>query len=213
MGRKKLKYAGDASFKAFLRRYDCPTPFHVARMRFVGWAASPVLAASPLPIIETLWPGGLPEFEGDREAAKFYEPFAGLIKHVSRYQKGIRVKMAKLPKPRKMEDLIGAYRVRAEEIREGFLIGYWGDEEEGQAPEEQDASLRELKEYAADCDETVAELQALPAGDTKSALVEYAESLDEVTRDAERELSFLVWAGKVLRADELAGGGPGDGSW
>jgi hypothetical protein len=213
MGRKKFKYAGDGAFKAFLRRYDCPTPFHVVRMRFVGWVASPALAASPLPIIETLWPGGLPEFEGEPDAAKFFETFAGLIRHVSRYQKGIRVKMAKLPKPREVENLVGAFRIRAEEIRDGFFIGYWGDQEEAQAPEEQGASLQELKEYAAECDEAVAELQALPAGDTKSALAEYGQGLDELTRDAERELSFLVWAAIVLRAADLAGGESGDESW
>jgi len=210
MGRKKFKYAGDAAFKAFLRRHDCPTPFHVVRMRFVGWVASPSLAASPLSVIETLWPEGLPEFEGEREAAKFYETFAGLINHVSRHQRGIRIKMAKLPKSREVEDLIRAFGIRAEEIREGFVIGYWGDQEEAQAPEEQGASLQELEEYAADCDETIAELQALPAGDTKSALAEYRQVLEELTKDAEQEISVLVWAATVLRADELAGGDPGD---
>ncbi len=55
MGRKKFKYAGDAAFKVFLRRYDCPTPFHVVRMRFVGWIASPALAASLLNIGGWLW--------------------------------------------------------------------------------------------------------------------------------------------------------------
>ena len=213
MGRKRFKYAGDAAFKAFLRRYDCPTPFHVVRMRFVGWVASPALAASPLPIIEALWLGGLPVFDGEREANAFFESFAGLINQMTRHERGIRVKMAKLPTPRDVESLTGAFRIRAEEIREGFIIGYWGGAEEEQAPEEQDASLQELKEYAAECDEAVAELQALPAGDTKSALAEYGQGLEELTKDAERELSFLVWAATVLRADELAGGGTGDKSW
>jgi hypothetical protein len=209
MARTKFKYVGDSAFKAFLRRYDCPTPFPVVRMRFLGWVASPTLAASPLPIIEGLWPDGLPVFDGEREANAFFETFAGLIKQMTRHERGIRVKMAKLPTPRDVESLTGAFRIRAEEIREGFIIGYWGGEEEGQAPEEQGASLQELKEYAAECDEAVAELQALPAGDTKSALAEHGQGLDELTKDAERELSFLVWAAIVLRADELAGGGSG----
>jgi hypothetical protein len=174
MGRKKFKYAGDAAFRVSLRRYDCPTPFHVVRMRFVGWVASPALAASPLTIIESLWPGGLPEFVGERESTTFFETFAGLISHVSRYQNGIRVKMAKLPKPRDVENLIGAFRIRAEEIREGFTVGYWGGEEGAQAPAEQEASLHEL------------------------------------TKDAEQELSILMLAARVLRADALALSDPGD---
>jgi hypothetical protein len=118
--------------------------------------------------------------------------------------------MAKLPKPRDVESLIGAFRIRAKEIREGFFTGYWGDQEEAQAAEEQDASLQELKDHAADFDEAVAELEELPAGDTKSALAEYGQVLHDLTKDAEQELSILVLAARVLRADALALSDPGN---
>jgi hypothetical protein len=53
-------------------------------------------------------------------------------------------------------------------------------------------------------------MEALPAGDTKSALAEFGPLLDELTRDAEQEFSVLVWSANLLRAAELDGGFGGE---
>ncbi len=34
MKRQTFKYPGDAAFQRLLEKYNCPTPFHVVRMRF-----------------------------------------------------------------------------------------------------------------------------------------------------------------------------------
>ena len=40
MKKQRFKYVGDAAFERFLQKHDCPTPFHVVRMRFLGEIAS-----------------------------------------------------------------------------------------------------------------------------------------------------------------------------
>jgi len=205
MGRKKFKYSGDAAFKAFLRRYDCPTPFHVVRMRFVGWVASPALASSPLPIIETMWPGGLPEFGGEREATTFYETFAGLINHVSRYQNGIRVAMAKLPKLRDREGLAAAFRFRAEEIRDGFLVGYHGDEDETQAPEQLREPLARLKSLVEELGDLADRAGREMLGDHKPLFAQYDRLFGVITGVAELQLTNLILSATAERAAELTG--------
>src|SRR5271157_3892435 len=55
--------ASDEQVRALLERYACPVPFHEVRTRFLGNIASPVMAASPMETVKSLWGGELPEFE------------------------------------------------------------------------------------------------------------------------------------------------------
>jgi hypothetical protein len=159
MGRKKFKSVGDAAFKAFLRRYDCPAPFHVVRMRFVGWVASPALAASPLPIIEAF-----------------------------------------------QEDLAAAFRIRAEEIRDGFLVGYHGDGDETQAPEQLREQLARLKSLVEELDDLGDRSGRARLGDDKPLFAEYVRLFGVITGVAELQLTNLVLSAMALRAAELTGG-------
>jgi hypothetical protein len=55
--------ATDEEARALLERYRCPVPFHEVRTRFLGNIASPIMGASPMKEVESLWGGELPEFE------------------------------------------------------------------------------------------------------------------------------------------------------
>ena len=55
--------ASNTEVIALLQRYQCPTPFHEVRTRFLGNIASPVMAASPVETVKQLWGGELPEFD------------------------------------------------------------------------------------------------------------------------------------------------------
>ena len=61
---QKFKYPGDVAFQRLLQQYECPTPFHVVRMRFLGEIASLDFGASPIKTIESRWDGDLPGFDG-----------------------------------------------------------------------------------------------------------------------------------------------------
>ena len=52
--------ASDAEVRALLELYRCPVQFHEVRTRFLGNIASPVMAASPMRMVEGLWGGVWP---------------------------------------------------------------------------------------------------------------------------------------------------------
>src|SRR5215813_12777411 len=62
MREPKSEYVGDDAVKRLLRRYRCPAPFHVVRMRFWGAIASPSSEISMITIIQRLWSNGPPQF-------------------------------------------------------------------------------------------------------------------------------------------------------
>jgi hypothetical protein len=52
-----------ATAAALLNRYQCPTPFHAVRARFMGSIVSPVPDRSPIHAVQELWGGRLPPFD------------------------------------------------------------------------------------------------------------------------------------------------------
>ncbi|MGA2717143.1 MAG: hypothetical protein ABSG41_29015, partial [Bryobacteraceae bacterium] len=52
-----------ANVVALLNRYQCPTPFHAVRARFMGSIVSPVPDNSPVHTIQELWGGKFPPFD------------------------------------------------------------------------------------------------------------------------------------------------------
>ena len=64
MGRQPVPSTlSDEDVQILLERYVCPVPFHEVRTRFLGNIATPVMAASPMETVKSLWGGELPEFE------------------------------------------------------------------------------------------------------------------------------------------------------
>ena len=55
MKRQTFKNPGDAALQRLLEKYNCPTAFHVVRMRFLGEIASLDFGASPIKTIESFW--------------------------------------------------------------------------------------------------------------------------------------------------------------
>ena len=93
------KYVGDAALRRFLKRYHCPQPFHVVRMRFWGEISSPIMDTSPIKTIQSFWPDGLPEFDNEQEFTRFFETLMGLWNRMSRFQgPDKKVLLKKLPR-------------------------------------------------------------------------------------------------------------------
>lgn len=82
MGRRPVPPSvTDDDVQVLLERYACPLPFHKVGTRFLGNIASPVIAASPMETVKSLWGGELPElFELDAVAAQLELAVAAAMK-------------------------------------------------------------------------------------------------------------------------------------
>jgi hypothetical protein len=62
-------------------------PFHEVRTRFLGNIASPIMGASPMKELESLWGGELPEFENIEAANELIGALVmGLWNRLTRHQ-------------------------------------------------------------------------------------------------------------------------------
>ncbi len=135
MAKPKLSYAGDGAIQKLLKRYGCPTPFHVVRMRFWGEIVSPAQKVSPAKTIESFWPAGLPTFESADEANAFFQALMGLWNHLAGYHGGsLSLKLTKVGAINSREGLHAAAKVRVEELYEGFMRGFTGGQEDLDVP-------------------------------------------------------------------------------
>lgn len=135
MRRPKFPYVGDAAIRRFLARYDCPTPFHVVRMRFWGAIVSPSHDVSPIKVIESLWPSGLPKFGDADEANGFFQTLMGLWNRMARHQDALAlVKLQAVTKLLTRDALHDAAALRVEELRDGFVRGFTGGNRDMDVP-------------------------------------------------------------------------------
>lgn len=97
----------DEQVRALLQRYECPVPFHEVRTRFLGNIATPVMSASPIRMVESLWGSELPTFESVDDANELIGALImGLWNRLTRHQE------RKSP--------FRLYRIEAEPTREGL---------------------------------------------------------------------------------------------
>jgi hypothetical protein len=200
MKRQTFKYPGDATFKKLLAKYHCPTPFHVVRMRFLGEIASPDFAASPSKTVESLWDGDLPVFERSEEASAFFQTMMSLWNRMARHQDGVLVKLLRPKKLREWDDIAAALRLRSEEIRDGFLIGFSGSGEPQYLPEALEEALDGLKEIAARFDEAAVRAQEPGRDEAELSLGDYRQIIKARTNEVEDLLTAIMRVSRELRA-------------
>jgi hypothetical protein len=68
-------HVSDQHIQALLTRYQCPTPMHVLRMRFLGAIASPRMEVSPIQLVTKAWGGELPEFASEEGLGSSQPPW------------------------------------------------------------------------------------------------------------------------------------------
>jgi hypothetical protein len=199
MKKQKFKYIGDLAFKRFLQGHECPTSFHVVRMRFLGEIASPDFAASPMKTIESFWSEGLPEFEDEGQLEPFVQTFMGLWNRMSRHQKGVLVKLVKPRKLRDWDDLAAILQTRGEEIRDGFLVGFRGSREPAFMPEVVKEALSGLEEMASDFEDTANQINGPERGQDHISFEDHRLLVEERTRVIETLLTVIVKFSTKLR--------------
>ena len=199
MKRQKFKYTGDEAFQRVLRKYQCPTPFHVVRMRFLGEIASLDFGASPIKTIESLWDGDLPVFDGEKETSMFFNAMMNMWNRMARHQDGVLVKLFKPKKLREWDDIATALRMRADEIRDGFLIGFLGTGEEQPLPKSLGDAIDPLTKMADQFDEAAERVLGPQRDENGLSLEDCRRLIEDRTREVEIILTAIMKAAKEHR--------------
>jgi hypothetical protein len=148
------KRPSEANVIALLNRYQCPTPFHAVRTRFMGSIASPLLDRSPLHTVQELWGGKLPPFDTMEDLNHLLRVLmAGIWNRLTAHQLASNpFKLTRLQVNQSREGLHHYALVRKQEI-EGFMDGLFGPHEK-----------LDLPESARDGVEVLGEMRAMLAG-------------------------------------------------
>ncbi|MFN3348899.1 hypothetical protein [Pseudorhodoplanes sp.] len=207
MAKPKFPYVGDAAMRRFLKLHNCPTPFHVARMRFWGEIVSPSLNVSPVKTISSLWPDGLPTFENGDEANRFFQTLMGLWNRMARHQDASSpVRLQTVESPSTRDALREAAAMRVEELYDGFMHGFTGGNREMDVPSGV-AELLARIEKGIELLATARNTFARPPGpDDAGMLDELARVFPVVDHAVQADLNAIAVAVKQWRKTQMAGG-------
>ncbi len=197
--------ATDEEVRVLLERYRCPAPFHEVRTRFLGNIASPIMGASPMKEVQSLWGGELPEFETIDAANELIGALVmGLWNRLTRHQeRGNPFRLTRLDVPATREGLAVLALMRRQEL-DGFIYGLFGQETALDLPERATRRLDALGEIRA----LMAAVLDMASDETKPAtsldLQATLRNLREMTRISEHELHAVVLSCTRARGQMLA---------
>ncbi len=197
--------ASDAEVRILLERYRCPVQFHEVRTRFLGNIASPVMAATPMREIASLWGGELPEFDTIEAANELISALVmGLWNRLSRHQERSNpFRLIRLDAPATREGLSALALMRRQEF-DGFIAGLFGQETTIDLPERASRGLNALAETRA----LMAAVFDMANDGTKPAsgqdIQATLRNMREMTKIAEHEMHAVVLSCKRARGRLLA---------
>ena len=198
--------ATDEQVRALLEKYYCPVPFHEVRTRVLGNIASPIMAASPIKVVQDLWGGELPTFDAIEEANELIGALVvGLWNRLTRHQeRSSPFRLSRMEVAATRPGLKTLALMRRQEL-DGFIEGLFGREEMIDLPKRAHRGLDELGQMRA-LFEAVA---VLAMDDAKLATDKGMETtlrhMREMTRNAEHEIHAIVLACTRARRRMVAG--------
>jgi hypothetical protein len=196
----------DDEVRALLERHGCPVPFHEVRTRFLGNIATPVMSASPIKIVESLWGGELPTFDSiDAANALVGALVNGLWNRLTRHQdRGTPFRLSRVDVLPTRYGLSALALMRRQEL-DGFIEGLFGGEEALDLPERAHSGLADLGEmrtlFAGIEDATKDETRAGTEKDKETTL----RNMRTMTRVAEHEMHAILLSCVRARRQMLAG--------
>ncbi len=152
---------GDVAIEKLMARYDCPTGFHIARMRALGEIVSLKTAPpNPVDVIKSYWGDDFPNFKHEAEATEFFNNMLAHWNHMARGLAGTRVKLSRTGHIKTWDDVAATLRQRAAEIRDGFVAGFTTDQAIGSYPDALNDAITDLKILADQFDQTAGQIEA-----------------------------------------------------
>ena len=197
-------HVSDQQIQALLTRYQCPTPMHVLRMRFLGAMASPRMQVSPLQLITQAWGGKLPEFASEADAEELLQALLrGWWNRLSEHQNArspFRLPRTEV-KP-KRQALLELAQTRSQELAD-FVDGLFGDDEEMDMPEKAHEALTTLAEIHSMFAGALALLgnESVPA--PASELTALLRNFQKMTITADEEINRIIQSCKRARAQHI----------
>jgi hypothetical protein len=205
MPEQKSEYVGDDALKRLLRRYRCPAPFHVVRMRFWGAIASPSPDVSFIPIIQRLWSNGQPEFATARDVNAFLQQMKSLWNELTRYQDGSpKLELAKIGPIDTPRGLHAAAKLRVEELYDGILEGFTDGKTELDVPPGTAAIVHSV-EKAIEVLATIRNTFAKPENDDEAMFAECVRGFSMIEPAVQVDLNAIAVAVKQWRFEALEG--------
>jgi len=210
----KPKPFSEKAARELLARYECPTPYHAVRARFLGAIATPLPTVAPMAVLRQLWGGELPEFDSLDAVNELIGVLVnGLWNDLAKHQKRTApFRLTHIAPARTREGLLSFARLRREEA-EGFIDGLFGGEDEVDFPESASAALEQVRKACALMAATE-DLAADPSKPTESdEMSKTIELLRLLSRILENEINAVVLACvKNRRAQMRVPFEPGSGS-
>jgi hypothetical protein len=191
--KKAAKAPSDKTVRALLEKHGCLVPFHEVRTRFLGNIGTPEMSASPLQIIENLWGGELPTFDGLDEANELIDALLkGLWNDLTRHQKRSQpFRLTRMPMEPTAANLGQYGLVRLEEL-DGFFEGLFNGEEVIDLPERAHEAVDRLSDLRAMMAGICELVSRAPDADDRSQLDTTFKHLREMTRIMESEIHEAV---------------------
>jgi len=183
----------DDQVRVLLDHYGCPVPFHVVRTRFLGNIASPVMAASPMDTVASLWGGELPVFDDLNSANELLRVLVmGLWNQLARHQeRSAPFRLLRIDIPATREGLARIALIRREEVV-GFIQGLFGKEQGLALPQRARRALEALAEvgglFAGVCGVVADPIKPASAEDIAQTRLH----MRELTKVCEREIHETV---------------------
>jgi hypothetical protein len=122
-----------------------------------------------------------------------------LWNRMARHQDGVLVKLCKPKKLREWDELSAAFRMRAEEIRDGFLVGFAGRGADQHLPESLEEALHGLNEIADRFDEAAERALGPERDEGELSLADFRQLIEVRSKEVETLLTALMRATKTLR--------------
>jgi hypothetical protein len=198
------KRVSNANVIALLNRYQCPTPFHAVRTRFMGSIASPLPDRSPVHTIQELWGGELPPFDAIEDLNHLLQVLMdGLWNRLTAHQIASNpFKLTRLPVNPTREGLHHYALVRKQEI-EGFMDGLFGRHEELDLPESAHDGVEALGEMRAMLAGAITLLEDLGLPAAPDDLKGLSDNLQALAPLLEREMNIVVLSCARARTREM----------
>lgn len=204
--KKAGKIPDEKAIRALIEKYGCPVPFHEVRTRLLGTIATPEMTVSPFQVIQEIWGGELPVFDGmDDLNALIGALVDGLWNGLTRHQKRSQpFRLVRVPMEPTAANLAMYGRIRLEEL-DGFIEGLFNGEEIIDLPERAHVAVEDLGDLRAMMVGLCGLMEQDPEADDCQNIDNLFKQLRELTRIMESEIHEVVLACTRARRQMLDG--------
>ncbi|MBP7661076.1 MAG: hypothetical protein KA778_13805 [Burkholderiaceae bacterium] len=204
--KKAGKIPDEKAIRALIEKYGCPVPFHEVRTRLLGTIATPEMTVSPFQVIQEIWGGELPVFDGmDDLNALIGALVDGLWNGLTRHQKRSQpFRLVRVPMEPTAANLAMYGRIRLEEL-DGFIEGLFNGEEIIDLPERAHVAVEDLGDLRAMMVGLCGLMEQDPEADDCQNIDNLFMQLRELTRIMESEIHEVVLACTRARRQMLDG--------